>query len=427
MLDLVTSLVDKSLLQVDTTAGEGRYRMLETVRDYAAGKLDDAEARSARSAHALHFLDLVEAAAPHFPGPDQLAWRERLERDEDNLRAAFATLVSSGDDAEPAHRFGAAVSRYWNCRGYYGDEVVLLETALHRRRQGPPTAALGAALAAAGYLMFRRGETGPAQHYLGEAMTIARAQSSPALEADALRTLAWVADRRGDGEEAASLAEAAFEAARASGESHLIARAYDVRAATCQNVDPGKARSDYRQALRYCRASGDGLGQASALNNLGVLELEQGDHPAARSHFKQALDLAEAVRDAALVPFLEYGLGLAAFLDDDLGAAEGAFISALPAATRTGQRSLVAYSLLGLAHVRSAAGRREEAARLLGASSALFEQLGEQPERTEAALRDRLLADLAGSLGEALESALDDGRLLPAAETLRLALGTCDD
>jgi predicted ATPase len=423
VLDLVSSLVDKSLLQVDMSTGTARYRMLETVREYAAHKLADSDEQSARTAQALHFLDVVEAAAPHFSGPDQLAWRTRLEADEDNLRSAFGTLIAGPGEPESALRFGAAVSKFWNTRGYYGDEVDLLQAALERPDASAPTPARGAALASAGYLMFRRGDVARAQHYLDEAAAIGGASGSASLTADALRTMAWVADRRGDHEAAVTLAEEAFAAAMASGESHLIARAYDVRAAACQQTDPARARADYREALRYCRATGDGLGQASALNNLAVLELEQGDHPAARSHFKHALTIAEGVRDAALVPFLEYGLGLAASLDDDHAVARPAFLGALQAARRTGQRSLVAYSMLGLAVVDASAGRDLPAAAVLGASSALFEELGEEPERIESELRERVLADLRESLGGALDDAISDGRRLTAAEVVDLATG----
>jgi predicted ATPase/DNA-binding SARP family transcriptional activator len=421
VLDVVSSLVDKSLLQVDTSRGAARYRMLETVREYAAGKPADGDQQTARAAHARHFLGLVELAAPHFSGSDQLHWRVRLERDEDNLRTAFAALIAALGEGEAALRFGAAVSKFWNSRGTYGDEVDLLEAALGRPDASAPTAARGAALAAAGYLMFRRGETARAQQHLDEASRIATDLGSASLRADALRTMAWVADRRGDHAAAASLANDAFEAAKESGESHLIARAFDVRAAACQHTDPARARADYAEALRYCRASGDGLGQASALNNLAVLELEQGRHQAARSHFRQALTIAEGVRDAALVPFLEYGVGLAATLDDDQRDAEQAFLGAMHAARLTGQRSLVAYCLLGLAVVRAADGRTTQAAALLGASSALFDELGEAPERIEAELRERVLAELRESLGDACDEALADGRLLTGAQLAELA------
>src|ERR1019366_6449487 len=97
---------------------------------------------------------------------------------------------------------------------------------------------------------------------------------------------------------------------------------------------------------------------------------------------------------------LEYGVGLAATLDDDPRAAEQAFLGALHAARRTGQRSLIAYSLLGLAVVRAADGRATQAAALLGASSALFDELGEEPERIEAELRERVVGELRQSLGD---------------------------
>jgi predicted ATPase/DNA-binding SARP family transcriptional activator len=421
VLDVVASLVDKSLLQVDTSGITARYRMLETVRAYATLKMDEEERQSARSAHAHHFLRVVEVAAPHFSGADQLEWRTRLEYDHDNLRSAFATLIAPAEHAALALRFGVAVSRFWNSRGYYGDEVDLLQAALGRTDATPETAVRAAALNAAGYLMFRRGESSLAQRFLDEALRIGRHLGSPALVADSLRTAAWVADRRGDRRAAAALASEAVEAAEASGEAHLLARAYDVRAAASQNEDPEAARADYAEALRYCRASGDGLGQASALNNLAVLDLEQGDNLAARQRFSEALAIAGDVRDAALVPFLEYGVGLAACLAGDHRTAEPAFVSALLAARRTGQRSLVAYGLLGMCAVLTAGGRAAEAAVLLGASSALFEELGEQPERIETGLRERVVASLRGELGAGLDEVIEDGRRLPGAEVLRLA------
>jgi predicted ATPase/DNA-binding SARP family transcriptional activator len=420
VLDVVASLVDSSLLQVDSTGVTARYRMLESVRIYAAGKLARLEEESARNAHAAHFLRLVGLAAPNFSGPDQLGWRARLEEDDDNLRLAFARSIAVGT-AEEALRFGAAVSRFWNSRGFYGDEVDLLGAALERADAAEPTPARGEALAAAGYLMFRRGSGAQALHYLEEALGIAETTGSASLRADALRTMAWVADRRGDHATAASLAGGAVEAATASGEIHLIARAYDVRAAASQHSDPEGARRDYAEALRYCRAAGDGLGQATALNNLGVLDLEQGDHQAARSRFAEAFAVAASVKDAALLPFLEYGVGLAACLDGDFAGAGPAFNGALLAARRTGQRSLVAYAVLGVAAVRAARGHHQESAVLLGASSALFAELGEQPERIEVGVRDRTTASLRLSLGERLEQLLEDGRRMTTPDIVQFA------
>jgi predicted ATPase/DNA-binding SARP family transcriptional activator len=435
VLDAVASLVDKSLLQVDTHGVTARYRMLETVRAYVARRLLDSEEAAVRAAHAAHFLRVVELAAPHMSGPDQLAWRVRLEEDDDNLRLAFSNLVQAPADddsrmggqsqaagaGEQALRFGSAVSRFWNSRGAYGDEIELIGGALDRPDAAEGGAIRGKALAAAGYLMFRRGDGPRALGYLQEALRLAVDVQSDSLRADALRTMAWVADRRGDHAEAIDLARQAVEAAEASGLPHWLARAYDVRAAASQHSDPAGARADYAEALRYCRAEGDGLGQASALNNLAVLDLEQGDNQAARRRFGEALAIAEAVRDAALVPFLEYGLGLAACLEGDHAAAEPDFVRALQAAKQTGQRSLVAYAVLGVAATRATAGRQEEAALLLGAALSLFTDLGEQPETVEASLLEETTMDLRQALGDRFDGLLADGRALPPADAVRLA------
>jgi predicted ATPase/DNA-binding SARP family transcriptional activator len=417
--ELIASLVDKSLLQADTSGSWTRYRMLETVREYASAKLTEEEAAAAGSAHAAYFLELAEEAAPSFSSSGQLEARTRLERDDDNLRAAFSWLITA---AEPdmALRFGTAVSKFWNSRGHYGDEMDLLGAALELAPTAAP-AIRAEALNAGGYLMFRRGDTAKSQQYLDEALEIARTLSSEYLAADSLRIMAWVADRRGDHDSAVDLASQAVEAATACGDSHLLARAYDVRAAAHHETDPTSARADYAEALRYCRAAGDGLGQASALNNLAVLEMAQGDFRTARGDFNDALAIAESIHDAALLPFLEYGVGLTACLEGDNEPAESAFVSALLAARRTGQRPVVAYALLGIAGTRTAGGSAREAAHLLGASSALFDELGEQPESVEEALRERILTKLSEELGGTLDGALGDGRTMSPEDIVLLA------
>jgi predicted ATPase/DNA-binding SARP family transcriptional activator len=421
-VEVIVSLVDKSLLQLDAGAAVTRYRMLETVREYAAGKLDAGEKEDALAAAARYFLTVVETAAADFPESDRMAWRARLEPDDENLSAAFTTLLA-GADPEPALRFGAAVSRFWNSRGLYGDEIGLLEAALDRPDAQGPTPARGEALAAVGYLHFRRGDNARAERRLEEALAIATACDSPARQADALRTMAWLADRRGEHDRAMALAHSALEAALDSTEDHLIARAYDVRAAASQQHDPMAARGDYAEALRYCHAAGDRQGQATALNNLAVLELEQGDIAAARDYFVEALQIAEDLGDAALIPFLEYGVGLTAVLAEDFEAAEPVLTRAFEAAQDTGQRSLVAYALLAIALVRAAAGRSGEAAALLGASAALFEEVGEQPERIEAALQEAAVASLQKTLGDGYERAVLAGQRAGPSSVVRMAIG----
>lgn len=422
VVDSVASLVDQSLVQLDPTGRTTRYRMLETVRRYALNRLEDRgtdEEGDARSAHAAYFLDLAEKAALHFFGDGHLAWRTRMDADHENLRAAFVTLLGQPDPTD-ALRLGVALSRFWNTQGLYGEEIELLEAALARPHAGPPPVLRAAALNAVGYLLFRQGATARAQVRLDEALQMAEKAGSEGLRADALRTLAWVAERRGQHDEAVQLATEAVEAALACGDNHLISRAYDVRAAASQYRDPAKARSDYSEALWHGRAAKDAMGQATALNNLAILELEQGDHRAAQRLFGEAQVLTQEIRDASLLPFTNYGIGVAAVFDEDTLVAAQAFADAWQGARETGQRSLMAYALLGLAVVRVSDGRVEHGSLLLGASSALFEHLGEQPEQIEAALYEKTLDSARRQLGADADQAIRAGARLPLAEVARL-------
>jgi predicted ATPase/DNA-binding SARP family transcriptional activator len=423
IVDTVSSLVDQSLLQVHANGQSARYRMLETVRQYALGRLSEVgseEETDARAAHSAYYLQLVEEAAPHFVDGDHLAWRIRLDAEHENLRTAFTTLAaqSSSDDAL---RFGAAVSRWWNTRGFYGQEVELLETALDRPDRLVPPLVRGRALSAAGYLLFRRGETNKAERRLDEALGIASAEASSALRADALKTMAWIAERRGHHDEAVQLAGQAVDAAIDSGERYLIARAHDVRGATLQHSDATGARIEYAEALRHSRSAKDAMAQVTALNNLAILELEVGDYRAAERCFGEARLIAEDIRDEALLPFIDYGIGVTAVVDSNMRVAENALAEAWHGARLTGQRSLVAYALLGLGAVRVATDRVESGALLLGASSALFEELGEQPERVEADMFQKAVETTRQHLGTAADRTLAAGRLLPSTDVVRLA------
>ena len=115
------ALVDKSLVQFgDAGAGPGRYRLLETVRQYAAGRLDalgPAVADATRIDHRDYYLALAEAAAPQLMGPGQAAWLDRLDAELGNLRAAIAFSQAQPDPA-PGLRLAASLRVYWRVRGH---------------------------------------------------------------------------------------------------------------------------------------------------------------------------------------------------------------------------------------------------------------------------------------------------------------------
>jgi predicted ATPase/DNA-binding SARP family transcriptional activator len=425
VMDLLGSLVDKSLLQVDTTGDTARYRLLDTVRDYAAERLRgaDGEELPVRRAHALLFLELAEAAAPQFSRAGQVAARARLAVDRDNLLAAFDHFLTAPDGLAGALRLATALGWFWSSSGSYSQGVELLEAALGRPEAAAPTALRCAALTMDGHLLCRSGELTRAQAVLEAAVGIARQLAEPALVADALRHLAWVFDRRGDKDRAISTAAEAVELASLVGETHLLARAYDARAAAWQERDPAMARSDYERALTYCESSADHEGHASTLNNLAVLELEDGDYEAARAHFDRGLEVARRTHSVGILPYLEYGSGMAAALGGDAAAAAAAFAEVLGLAHQTGQRSLIGYALLGIAVTAAVPDEQPRAAMLHGAADALFEELRETPEPLEARLRERAHDELRAQLGDQFERHYAAGRRLSASQAVELALG----
>ena len=130
VLDAVVNLVDKSLLVAEHDQdAETRYRMLETIRQYAAEKLVDAgEADATRRRHFDYFLHLAERAEPHLRESTVLEWLDRLESEHDNLRAA---LDWSGDVDSPGHaRLAGALHAFWDIRGHFAEGYERLERAL---------------------------------------------------------------------------------------------------------------------------------------------------------------------------------------------------------------------------------------------------------------------------------------------------------
>ncbi|MBC6461173.1 BTAD domain-containing putative transcriptional regulator [Actinomadura sp. HBU206391] len=144
-LNLLSALADKSLLQ-SVPGSVPRYRMLETLREYALERLDDAEETAdVRAAYRDHFLDLVERAEPHLRGPDQLPWVARLVAERGNLPAVLHLACDSGD-AETAVRFAAALGPLWTISGEHGETASRLRLALEVPGPVPRRATVNAAV-----------------------------------------------------------------------------------------------------------------------------------------------------------------------------------------------------------------------------------------------------------------------------------------
>ena len=159
VLDLLAGLVDKSLVVFEEAAlepgagGAGRYRLLETIRQYAEARLVGAgEAARVRRRHRDWYLALAERAALELVGRDQVAWLDRLGAEHDNLRGALAWSQADPDGAAAELRLAAALGRFWNLRGHISEGRAWLAHALERDAGAAPAAARASALNWAGLL-----------------------------------------------------------------------------------------------------------------------------------------------------------------------------------------------------------------------------------------------------------------------------------
>jgi non-specific serine/threonine protein kinase len=419
------SLVDKSLVQFGDT-GTGRYRLLETIRQYAAGQLDaqgPAVAHAARSAHRDYYLALAEAAAPQLLAPDQAAWLNRLDAELGNLRAAVAFSLAEADP-EPGLRLAASLHVYWEIRGHAAEGANVLQALLNAPAAQGATLTRARAMAAAVDLLDKTGGYAIAGDYSDEALAIARAAGDENLVADLLHGRAWVLLRQGQHDAALKLIESGLGLTRRLQEPHLTGRLLSARSfATYVAGDDQGAARDAAEALRLFRQAGDRIQVGAMLGNLGYIELSLGDLDSARRHLAEALDIARALNNRDGILYGTFNLGLAEYLGGSPDAAQALFAESLDLARRMGIKRQTAYALLGLAMTARGGADPDWSARLHGAADQALTDLGDTIEPLEKRLADLDRQRLRAVMGaEAFEAEYAAGRTLDLAPATRQAL-----
>ena len=420
------ALVDKSLVQFDDTgAGLGRYRLLETVRQYATGQLDaagPAVAEAARLAHRDYYLALAEAAAPQLMAHDQMQWLDWLDAELGNLRAAIAVSLTQ-PDPEPGLRLAASLRVYWSARGQATEGADVLRALLDAPAARSSMRVRARALAAAADLLLQMGGYEIAEGYCQEGLAIARDAADDNLVAELLWARAWILVYQGQNGPARPVIESGLGLARRLGRPHLTGRLLGARASTYEAADHVGAARDAAEALRLCRQAGDQLLVGELLNNLGYYELSGGELDAARRHLAESLDIARALNARSNVIYAAFNLGLAEHLGGSSGAAGALFAESLDLARRTGRKGAMAYALLGLALAGRSEADPDWSARLHGVADQALTDMGRVLEPLEARLaaldRQRLRAAMGA---EAFEAEYAGGRTLDMAHVADDAL-----
>jgi predicted ATPase/DNA-binding SARP family transcriptional activator len=400
VLDRIAALTDKSLVQCDDAASS-RYRLLDTVRDYATAKLvarSDTTARALRAAHRDHYLALAETAAPHLIGHGQTEWLDRLELEFDNLRAAISFSLKDPDPAA-ALRLGRALCYFWLYRQPRAEGAAALCAALDRPDAAEPTSTRGRALAAAAILLTMiTGEYDAAAVRAQEALEIARAVGDPDLQAEALHVLALINESRGNEQAHYELTAEGLALATALDDPHLMALLLMTRGSS-PYLSPAERARTVGQSLMLAHQAGNTALYLGTLNNLSYLELEDGRISAARARLAEGVHLAQEIGARRGLSLLSCTLGFASYLADADTDARAMFDQCLAIAQRSGDQLMVAYAQLGRALVASRTGEPRAAARLHGAADAIHARLGTRFDSLESRLRAGDLSRLRSALG----------------------------
>ena len=312
VLDVLTRLVEKSLVVMEGESG--RYRLLETVRQYAQERLSESgEEDEVRTQHLQFHVALVERAMPELVGPEQGAWLSRLDLERENILSAHAWCDRAHGGAETGLRLVYAVKLYWISRGLLGLGYRVTVEALSRAAHEPSSARCRA-LFGAGQLACFMGRYAEARRYLEESLTIARDIGDRRRIAAVLQPLGVASLAQGDAATARGYAAEALEMARELGNKRELATALNVLAA----IHRVEGRLDvaeplYENVVALARELGDRESIAIGLLNLAMASIGRGSSDRARELLLEALAIAEEIGSKQTgQSVLEVSAGLAA-------------------------------------------------------------------------------------------------------------------
>ncbi len=386
VLELLSHLVDKSMVTAREEAGEARYRLLETVQQYGREKLSElGEVGQARERHVGCYLALAEEAEPELKGERQVAWLERLERDHDNLRATMAWLLGRGEP-EKAAGLGWALWLFWGIRGHFAEGRRWMEQALSAKGGAMPASARAKALFVAGMMANYQGDHRSAEPLIEESLTLFRELEDKPGTAYALSNAGFAASGQGRHQRAIT----------------LNAEAVDLFL---------EVEEKWGAAIQLCF--------------LAVAWRDRGDHVRAKPLAERGLALSREVGERQAISAALYTLATLSQAERDHESARDLFEEGLKLSAELGNEADVAHCLEGLASIAGAEGRIVCAARLWGAEEALLENIEAAvytyvPDRS--LRRSRVAAARARLDEEAFDVAWAEGKAMTPEQAIEYAL-----
>jgi non-specific serine/threonine protein kinase len=421
VLDLLTGLVDKSLVVAEARDGATRYHPLETLRQYAQERLESSgEADMMRHRHAECYLALAEEAEPQLRGSRQAVLLERLKIEHDNLRAALDWLA--GHDPELGLRLGAALWRYWDTHGHISEGRERLAALVERGGERGRAAAL--VLHGQGILARKQGDYDAARDFHEKSLTIFREIGDREGIAHAFNSLGAVFHARGSFETARAMREESLAHMRELGDEWGTAAALSNLALVLKDVgDVAAALPLEEESLTLARRLGDRRTLGNVLNNLGVTAKRLGDLATSRVRHEENLAIKRELGDLSGIGHSLANLGNVALLQRDYDAACAWFGEGLHLTRQLGDRLMLAVCLHGVGAVTAARGKDRDAVRLYGAAEAVRHAIGTRLAEPRRADDDQRIDAARATLGdEDFAIAWTEGQSMPLDEAIVGAL-----
>jgi predicted ATPase/class 3 adenylate cyclase len=429
VLDPIGALVDNSLVvQKESTDGEPRFSMLETIREYARERLDTSgEADALRAAHAAFFLKLAAEAEAGIQGEAQPLWLQRLEDDHGNLRAALEWMLTTGQ-IDMALAMSGLLWIFWHVRGHLSEGRRWLERVLEAAPPSPPapiTAERARVVNGLGALLWDQGDSITAATRLRESLEMRRALGDKRALAKALSNLSVITSAQGRYDEARALSEEGLRLSTEVGDRAGIALTTGTLAdAAMLGGDMNEARPLYERALAIYRELGDQHSQAIYLLNIGSIALQQGDLETADRCHAEGLELFRQIGGKYGVGYVLGGQGDLAYLRGDYERARALYTEAIGLFQSVGAQREMTTALCQFAILAAEQGQAEHAVRLFGAAERARAEAGVALSPTDLPFYERGLAAARARLAPAVFDALwAEGRSLSLDQAVACALG----
>jgi len=455
IFDLLTGLVDKSLVIAETSGEATRYRLLETVRQYTRDRLvEEDRVITVRSRHRDYFLTLAEGNCS-----DTI-----LEEEHDNLRQALTFCEEEADGGKAGLRLGAALTHFWKGCGrltegrehltamlshpgaqepikvradvlyragnfayFHGDcssaHPLYEESRAIYQKLGHPND-VAWCLRMLGMVVYTQGDYALAHSLLEQSLTLFREEKDRSGIADCLNSLALVAKNRGDYALARSLQEEGLTIQRDFRDKFGIADGLNnLGLLVYSQGDYVLARAMHEEALALRRELGNKRGIAASLSNLGIVAATQGDYAVARSMQEESITIYREVEDRLGMTYPLHYLGEVAKEQGDYAYARNLQAESLRIRWELGYRRGTIYCLEAFASLAFKEENQARAVRLWGASAALREALGSLLLPDERENLERELAAVRKTLDESIYAARwEEGRAMTWEQAIAEAL-----